>query len=104
MKCRMINDHPRLGKGKDRHKTNNGYITIRVSKKQVYEHRHVMELSLGRKLLRTEHVHHVNGDKTDNRIENLITFSGSEHHRHHMLDAGKAKRMSILGHAARWSK
>lgn len=47
--------------------------------KTVLVHRLVMEQYLGRKLLTAEHIHHINSDKRDNRIENLQIVSNSEH-------------------------
>lgn len=48
-------------------------------RKGAYYAREVMSNHLGRKLLSTEHVHHINGDKADDRIENLSIVTISEH-------------------------
>lgn len=43
----------------------------KIDSKNLFEHRIVMEEMLGRELLPNENVHHLNGDKLDNRSCNL---------------------------------
>lgn len=62
----------------------NKYKSLRINGIKYDEHRMIIENYLGRKLNRNEVVHHINGDKSDNRIENLKVMSLSEHTKLHM--------------------
>jgi hypothetical protein len=100
-RCRMTLHSPRKGTGAPFRVSRGGYVMVMVGGKERYEHRVVMERLLGRKLQRHEHVHHKNGNRQDNRIDNLEVLAASAHHREHM-PSERAKEMSLKGHAARW--
>jgi hypothetical protein len=48
-------------------------------KKWIYLHREVMEREINRSLTSNEHIHHIDGDVTNNAIENLQILSRAEH-------------------------
>lgn len=70
--------HPKWKGG--RTKSSYGYIQIRVGGRNIFEHRYIMEQHIGRILLPTEQVHHINHIKDDNRIENLKLCSSAKEH------------------------
>lgn len=55
-----------------------GYVKVYRDGRCDYVHRFVMEDHIGRRLLPTESVHHVNGDRSDNRLDNLELWSKAQ--------------------------
>lgn len=64
-------DHPSYKGGKRFHERYIQILHPETPGKYIFEHRLIMEKHLSRNLLPDEIVHHRNGIKTDNRIENL---------------------------------
>ena len=70
-----------------RYKASHGYIMVLkegIDKScklsdMVYEHRVIAEKVLGRKLDKSEEVHHLNGNPSDNRLENLFVVDAINH-------------------------
>lgn len=80
-------------------KRGDGYISVYfpnhpncTKDKYVMEHILVMEKKLGRHLNDNEVVHHMNGIRDDNRIENLQLMTFKEHAGHHMKKRWEAKK------------
>lgn len=83
-KCQFHNKKMGLPTGE--YLSYDGYIVIPTlpdGRKQIKKHRYVMELHIGRVLLPTEIVHHIDCNKLNNDISNLQVMTRSDHNRLH---------------------
>ena len=82
--CIRVNEMRRL-------KANGGYYR---KEKYIQEHRLVMEEHLGRYLNPNEVVHHLNGQRADNRLSNLVLFQSNAEH----------LKVDLKGRCPKWSE
>lgn len=87
--ARMGKNHPLYKRG---YSIDDGYRKVLSGKGgYVKEHRKVVEDVLGRPLRTDEIIHHINVNRSDNRIENLTILSKSEHSKVHGYLRGLGK-------------
>lgn len=60
-----------------------GYRRLMVRGRRVLEHRFIMEVALGRPLKNDEYIHHKDGNRLNNSLDNLEIMSPSEHSKLH---------------------
>lgn len=91
-----------------------GYVLVKapehpnaMASGYIREHRLVVSRALGRALRDDEHVHHRNGDKTDNRPDNLALVSPGTHQGFHHVGAKRTAatcRRISAAHEALWDE
>ncbi len=59
---------------------NQGYIQIKIGLKWIFEHRLVVENFIGRELTKEEVIHHMDRNKQNNSINNLMLFKTQREH------------------------
>jgi hypothetical protein len=89
-RCRIEHYPARAGTGQGAYINSMGYVLV-YAPNHIYadkdgfiqEHRLVVERDIRRVLWPHEHIHHINGDRKDNRRENLDIMTSSEHCKEH---------------------
>ena len=72
----------------------NGYKVVKIDKKYKYVHQKIMEDNIGRKISKGEVVHHVDGNKLNNNIDNLLLLRKEEHDKLHRLERRERRNKS----------
>ena len=89
---------PLKDRRKSKYHTEHGYIIVYDENgDKIAEHRYVMAQIIGRKLNSDEHVHHINGDRSDNHPENLIMVTRSGHNIMHKPEQAKNRKRTTGG-------
>lgn len=79
-----------------------GYVLVKHPKSTrkdgyIQEHRLIIEEYFGRELRSDEDVHHINGDKQDNRLSNLVVIKREAHMKLHALENYQNRERDALG-------
>lgn len=56
-----------------------GYKKLTINGRRILEHRYIVEKSIGRKLKPNEIIHHLDGNKLNNSLNNLIITNQNNH-------------------------
>ncbi len=99
MPLRSGENHPFWKGGKSI--TEHGYVVIRLPRGHhlrtkngnAYEHRVVAEQKYGRRLLPTEKVHHIDGNRQNNSPSNLVVCKSDAHHKVHHRKVGLNRKL-----------
>lgn len=86
------------GKAKGKTLKPSGYIEITTGRhKTKMEHRVVIEKHLKRKLKKNEVVHHIDGNRQNNSIDNLVVMDKIDHNRLHALENNHKRKRCKKG-------
>jgi hypothetical protein len=83
-----------------------GYVEVKCGRTWVLEHRIVVENYIGRKLDSKEAIHHIDHNRRNNNIENLMLFKTQKDHKsfeNKILQFGKTKPI-LKQISERWSE